>query len=833
MNKLFLVLLAAYSPMMCAGELAITANAQSGYQVVIAPDALPITRAAADDLILYIYKSTGAKLPLVNTGETGNKNSIVIGDCLAARNAGIAADSLKTESYVIKNVGNNLYIVGRDTVGRADNDHWYYAPQSGTWYGVSAFLQKYLDIRWFMPGDNGEYVPKTKKLILPEINVSDSPGMTYRRMNYLWWDKGMSREKIMEAKLWKRRNKDGWSIIWRGWHVWLRRLPADKYFKEHPEWYALVNGRRLEYRQHGAQICTTNAEALDALADDIINDDTMPGAPYSLTPNDGGNHCECEKCRALDVEKHPDGHPVLSDRYVKYCNEVAKRVLERKPQASFAFLAYSFYALPPKREHLHPSVKVMLVRNGVGVMYYSPKVRKFFLENELLPWSKAADGLLFYTHPEGDSNLAMPCFHKNAIKYLFADLAKAGVCGISMNNQECVDASGLNNYLYEQMAWNPNADIDAIYDDAIEKCYGNNAAPYVKEYFALVETSLIRATNGIKVDMAIGTERRYPMMFDFTYRNLYENGMPLLEKATSAAAATTDPGQKFRLRMLVDNLTYCRNTVALYDLSKKVMGKKKTRGDVLKALKLAEARRDYLNGLNQAGRLDFAKESQIEKEYHLPFNPEVYRGLLNSLEGTRTANAMFVDKDKTVKIDGKFDEKCWAGVEAFKIDRDNNTGGKTSPEALFKVIYDNDHLYFAISCHESELNKMKDSCRNHDDPVWKENCVDLFFGFNGGKNLKHLIINPLGTLCDIESCDGRENIKWDSGAKVATSKGKDCWNLELAIPMKRLTQTPPSLGCIWSFNIYRVRPEQKQYIAFNPTFGLFANPDRFGKLVFR
>ena len=837
MNKLFLVLLTGCVQIMCAEALTIIDNAQSTYQVVVAPDALPITLAAADDLILYIHKSTGVKLPLVKTGETGKINSIVVGDCRAARNAGILADKLKPESYVIRSVGKNLYIVGRDTAGRADNDHWYYAPQSSSWFAVSTFLQKYLDIRWFMPGDNGEYVPKIKKLIVPEVDISDSPGMTYRRMGYLWRDKDMSREQIMEAKLWKRRNKDGWSIIWRGWHVWLRRLPTDKYFKDHPEWYALVNGRRLEYSSHGAQICSSSAEVLDTLANDIINDDTMPNAPYSLVPNDGKNHCECAKCRALDVEKLPDGNPVLSDRYVRYCNEVAKRVLERKPQATFAFLAYSYYSLPPRREHLHPSVKVMLVRNGVGVLYYSPKVRKHFLENELLPWSKATDNLLFSTHPEGDSNLAMPCFHKNAIKYLFADLADAGVCGISMNNQECVDASGLNNYLYEQMAWNPRADIDAIYTDAIGKCYGNGAAPYVTQYFELVETLLIRATdanaNGIKEDMAVGTERRYPMMFDTTYRGLYEKGMPLLDKAASAAVGTADSGQKFRLQMLIDNLKYCRDTVALYDLSKKVLGKEKKRDNVLKALNLANARQDYLNGLSKAGRLDLAKESLVEKEYHLPFSPEIYRGLLNSLEGVKVARATYVNANGKVKIDGIFDEPCWETAESFSIDRDNATGAKTLPESSFKILYDDKYIYFAVTCQEPDVAKLKDSCREADGPVWRENNIDLFFGFNGNKDLKHLIINSLGTVCDIEMADKHENIKWTSGAKVVASKNKDRWNLEFSIPLKNLTGTPPGLGSIWSFNICRIKPEGKQYIAFSPTFGLFANPDRFGKLVFK
>ncbi len=811
-------------------ELQIVKDNKSDYQVVIGKLAPSVVKAAANDLINYLNKSTGAKLPLSHDGRTNNKASIIIGDCTASRKAGINTDKLPPEGFVIKTIGKNLYIVGRDTKGSADSDHWYNAPQAGTWNGVSTFLQKYLNIRWFMPGDEGEYVPEIKDLTLNDINISDAPKMDYRRMAYLWW-KGLNSERINDIKLWKRRNLNGWSIIWRGWHIWLQRMPAKKYFKQHPDWFAKVNGRRLEYSPHGAQLCTTNPGALDEFAKNILNDKTLPKATFSLSPNDGGNHCECKKCRALDVETLPDGHPVLTDRYVTYCNEVAKRVLKKDPDKIFAFYAYSFYSNPPRKTKLNPKVKVMHVLNDVSVLYYSPAVRKMYIEKKLIPWKKAVGELYFYTHPDGMGNMALPVFHKTVIKNLFNDLKKVGITGISMNNSTCFEASGLNNYLYEKMAWNPNTDIDMVYEDALEKCYGKKAAPYVKLYFDTVEAAIAKYADSIKINIAVGSAKRFPGLLEVSYDGLYEKGMPLLQKALVQPSTKK---QKNRLQILIENLKYCRDTVELYKLSKKIMKSKPSRPEVLKAIKLAKKRRAYLKGLEKNGRLNTSRIFQTEKGAYMPFDPNIYQAMLAGLSGgIHIAKASWLKKGLAPKLDGKLDDPCWKKVKAFNINYDNHTGIKVKLQTIAKTVYNNKYLYLGIYCQEPEMKNIKDSCRKADGPVWTENNIDIFFVPQTSKNFKHIIINSLGTIYDADRLNGKNNMKWSSGAKTAVSRTKDGWIIELAIPFSKLSGKTPAIGKIWGLGIFRIRPMKKQYLAFSPTFGLFANPERFGKLVFK
>jgi hypothetical protein len=169
----------------CAA-LTIADNGKSDYQIVVGNDALPITVRAAQDLQKYIEKSTGARLDIVRSDSVGSKPAIVVGFGSAAKSLGVTSDGIRPEGFRIKTVGKNLVIAGRDTDGDPNSDHWRSGPQTGTWFGVDDFLEKQLSIRWFFPGDDGEYVPHANKLSVGDLDYTDAPVMIYRKMNYLW-----------------------------------------------------------------------------------------------------------------------------------------------------------------------------------------------------------------------------------------------------------------------------------------------------------------------------------------------------------------------------------------------------------------------------------------------------------------------------------------------------------------------------------------------------------------------------------------------------------------------------------------------------------------------
>lgn len=112
-------------------------------------------------------------------------------------------------------------------------------------------------------------------------------------------------EALAEGKRWATRNRFGGPGI-KGGHAFGTMAPPSKYGPSHPEYYALVNGKRLWQNydgKHGAQLCTSNPDVI-RLVIDYCNRTFEEHPDYqtiSISPNDGGGFCECERCRRLDT----------------------------------------------------------------------------------------------------------------------------------------------------------------------------------------------------------------------------------------------------------------------------------------------------------------------------------------------------------------------------------------------------------------------------------------------------------------------------------------------------------------------------------------------------
>ncbi len=835
MKTLWKIFVAGLIPLSTCFGMDIVKDGKSEYRIVVAPNALAVTNAAALDVQTYIRKVSGAELPMVKTGVTDGNPSIVVGDCAAARDAGIRADELKPESFVIKTSGDNLYIVGKDLIVPGGNtdayaDHWRNAPQSGTWFGVAEFLERFLDVRWFMPGDVGEYFPERKSISIGNLDISDGPGMEYRYIGYLVWSM-MDKNRRVDVQKWERRNRNGWSVVYQASHTWVENFRADDYYKEHPDWFALVDGRRLAQAPLGLQACTTNPGFLDKFSEIIIKKcKESGGIMFSLTPNDGDNHCECENCRKLDFgKKRPDGGPVMTNRYVTYCNEIAKRVNKVLPDQKFGFLPYGYYMFPPTGDiTLDPHVIPMFVFNSIGVSGYSENTNCYDAYIDmLLKWSKLTNKIYFYTHPNGNGVLTLPCMHQPVIKRLYQGLVKAGVAGVSLNLPEPFESSALNNYLYIKMAWNPKADIDALYEDALGKCYGEAAAPFVRKYFdALNEgySVFVTKNKGIKLDE------------DSPYDGLQAKCMPYLKKAIEQPV---DKNQKIRIQMLIDNLNYCDDTLNLYRLSRKLVGSNPSKTDALKAMDLTEKRKAYLDDLVKRGHLKAGQVEDVEKNDNLPLQAGVFQAIIKNIEGG--ASKAFAERfNNEMQLDGKFDKDMWKNIPFIKVDADKNTGETTGSGASAKIAYDKDKVYISVKCDEDKMDEIKDACVEPGGKVWQENDVEIFFDTdNTQKSYRQICVNSLGTISayegNIKNDGGEDIIKWESGAKAVVFKGDKYWSVEVEIPIKSLNATGIKLGTMWGFNICRGRVTvvPPEYTCWSPTFGGFHKPERFGKLIFR
>ena len=198
---------------------------------------------------------------------------------------------------------------------------------------------------------------------------------------------------------------------------------------------------------------------------------------------------------------------------------------------------------------------------------------------------------------------------------------------------------------------------------------------------------------------------------------------------------------------------------------------------------------------------------------------------------------MKIEENNVPIIDGKLNDPCWRDIQTICLGIDNKSGNLLKNAAEAKLVYNDEFLYIALNCKEPFMDKISDCMKKHDAKVWEENCIDMFFVPSQQHPLdyKHIIINSIGAIYDEKKAGGKISKEWNSETKLSTGRTKNSWTLEMRIPLKKLSPAKIRLGDIWGGNFYRVRNTVKptEYSAWSASYGPFARPERFGKIIFR
>ncbi|HTL55074.1 MAG TPA: hypothetical protein VL361_05310, partial [Candidatus Limnocylindrales bacterium] len=93
-----------------AAPLTLSAKGASNYQIVIATNAIPSERYAAEELQRYLEKITGGKFPMITDGEAIRGREILLGDNGHLRKLGLKIDcgQLGQESFILRTDHNRL-----------------------------------------------------------------------------------------------------------------------------------------------------------------------------------------------------------------------------------------------------------------------------------------------------------------------------------------------------------------------------------------------------------------------------------------------------------------------------------------------------------------------------------------------------------------------------------------------------------------------------------------------------------------------------------------------------------------------------------------------------
>ena len=201
-------------------------------------------------------------------------------------------------------------------------------------------------------------------------------------------------------------------------------------------------------------------------------------------------------------------------------------------------------------------------------------------------------------------------------------------------------------------------------------------------------------------------------------------------------------------------------------------------------------------------------------------------------------------------IDGKLDDASWR--DAVAVDLVSSFDGRpVARRTTLRMLWDNEFIYAAFDAEDPDV---WGTFRNHDDPIYEEEVVELFFDADGdGATYNELQVSPHNVTFDAEFQVRRGDLtqakKWESqmtsavtvdGTLDENSDRDRGWKVEMRIPIARLTHVPripPKPGDLWRFNAYRlehlVRRKQGEGQAFSPLYvGDFHHLPRFGELLF-
>jgi len=157
-------------------------------------------------------------------------------------------------------------------------------------------------------------------------------------------------------------------------------------------------------------------------------------------------------------------------------------------------------------------------------------------------------------------------------------------------------------------------------------------------------------------------------------------------------------------------------------------------------------------------------------------------------------------------IDGTMECPRWKLCPELKL-------GKTESEeigelkSVARVLFDSKNMYVGFMCEEKNTGALVADGAVQDDPVWQDDCVEIFVAPDINKGYYQIVVNSKGVVMDAHSSAGADgDSAWDSQAVVKASVQKDkCWIVTLAIPLKGLGAKSGE-NQTWTLNLNRSKP---------------------------
>ena len=182
-----------------------------------------------------------------------------------------------------------------------------------------------------------------------------------------------------------------------------------------------------------------------------------------------------------------------------------------------------------------------------------------------------------------------------------------------------------------------------------------------------------------------------------------------------------------------------------------------------------------------------------------------YPALSNgTLTEAPSLEAFYLD-DLEIEMDGVLDDPAWdlAQIGWGFRQMDPERGAPASVPTVFKVVYDDDAIYFALACYEDDMADVT-SYLSRRDQIEVSDLVSIYIDpYHDRTTGYNFRVNPEGVKQDDYIFDnGNRDRDWNAVWDAEVSRDGNGWYVEIRVPFSAI-RFKPAENMTWGLQIYR------------------------------
>lgn len=458
----------------------IVEGGESDYRILLPEQPNAREKYAAEELAMYLEKSTGAALPVTSEATVSGKYLSVGKTSLAmASGLELTYDRLGDDGFFLSQQGDDLIMAGYGG--------------DGTLFSVYEFLETTLGVRFY--AEDEIVVPEHEDVPLYKYAEEQRPDFEERALGYL----ATQGNSINALHLRLGEGVGNWGL-WAHTHFTIINYDLESgqsYKSSYPDWFS----------SDGTQLCLTNEEMRAKFVENLktIISENPTAEYFMLGQEDQNTFCDCENCtRSNAVNGGESGTQMIFVN--KVAAEIKQWLSETAPERNVTLVTFAYCKTEPApvvhdeaTDTFRPVNDAVVAAENVGVMF-APIYACFshdildrdcnaLSRSALLGWAAVANKLMVWSYASNYAAYLQPfnnyssirsdyeAFHDNGVIYVYEQ-------GI-YNSYDSFHA--LRAYTHSRLLWDTSADVTALEDEFFSAYYGV-AAPYMQEYYQLIKT---------------------------------------------------------------------------------------------------------------------------------------------------------------------------------------------------------------------------------------------------------------------------------------------------------------------------------------------------------